>query len=95
MNDEERKLIKDLSKCDFKEIHAYYVQVQYVLHPVPLFLRPCMKLYHVCFFFYLEKRRKKEHVEGGETETERKKRGDSARVWLLYHGWTQRESWKL
>ena len=35
MNDEERKLIKDLSKCDFKEIHVYYVQVQKSLHPVP------------------------------------------------------------
>ena len=28
MSDEERKLIKNLSKCDFKEIHAYYVQVR-------------------------------------------------------------------
>ena len=28
MSDEERALIKNLSKCDFKEIHAYYVQVR-------------------------------------------------------------------
>jgi hypothetical protein len=27
MSDEERALIKHLSKCNFKEMHAYYVQV--------------------------------------------------------------------
>lgn len=27
MTSEERKVIKDLKKCDFKEMHAYFVKV--------------------------------------------------------------------
>ena len=27
MTSEERKVIKDLTKCDFKEMHAYYMKV--------------------------------------------------------------------
>ena len=27
MNSEERKLIKDLKKCDFKEMHQYFTEV--------------------------------------------------------------------
>lgn len=42
MSAEERKVIKDLTKCDFKEMHAYFVKVnfnltrlhQYCIHKV-------------------------------------------------------------
>ena len=30
MTNDERKIIKDLKKCDFKEMHAYFVQVNAV-----------------------------------------------------------------
>lgn len=30
MTNDERKIIKDLKKCDFKEMHAYFVQVKAV-----------------------------------------------------------------
>ena len=29
MTSEERKVIKDLKKCDFKEMHAHFVKVMY------------------------------------------------------------------
>ena len=29
MTSEERKIIKDLSKCNFKEMHAYFTMVRY------------------------------------------------------------------
>ena len=36
MTTEERKVIKDLKKCDFKEMHEYFVKVSgpalYILH---------------------------------------------------------------
>lgn len=31
MSAEERKVIKDLTKCDFKEMHAYFVKVNFDL----------------------------------------------------------------
>ena len=34
MTDEERATIKHLSKCDFKEFHAYYVQVISVISSI-------------------------------------------------------------
>lgn len=29
MTSEERKVIKDLKKCDFKEMHAHFMKVRY------------------------------------------------------------------